>query len=139
MNKGEGDNLTVFPSAHDFDGFSNGSSTYQAPMEKRGKSSWDSGTSSSIGSPNSSRPVKPIGPLSHRPAGSGYPSPGSVGQDRPKQKQDHWGYNTTNEIGSTGNSIDSSRILTYAFRGPNKCNFHRRQFTSPRRKLACFR
>lgn len=100
-NKDERDNLTVFPSAHDFDGFSNGGSYYPGPFEKRGKSSWDSGTSSSIGSPNSSRPVKPIGPLSQRPAGSGYPSPGSIGQDRPKQKQDHWGYNTTNDIEST--------------------------------------
>ena len=112
MKNGEGDNLTVFPSAHDFDGFANGGSSYRAPIEKRGKSSWDSGTSSSIGSPNSSRPVKPIGPLSQRQAGSGYPSPGSIGQDRPKQKQDQWGYNTTNDIGSTGESINFSKYLT---------------------------
>ncbi|CAG5098777.1 Oidioi.mRNA.OKI2018_I69.XSR.g15966.t2.cds [Oikopleura dioica] len=99
-NKSDGESMSVFPSAHDFDGFSNGNTSYSAPVEKRGKSSWDSGTSSSIGSPNSNRPVKPIGPMSNRPAGSGFPSPGSIGQDRPKQKHDQWGLNMADE-GST--------------------------------------
>ena len=129
--------MSVFPSAHDFDGFSNGNTSYPAPAEKRGKSSWDSGTSSSIGSPNSNRPVKPIGPMSNRPAGSGFPSPGSIGQDRPKQKHDQWGMNMV-DVGSTG-KLTASSITNCRFRRSYECEFHRRQFTTPSRELTRFR
>lgn len=100
------DKAAVFPSAHDFDGIA---ATFPPPIGgKRGKTSWDSGTSSSLGSPTSSRPVKPIG--NHRSSGSGFPSPGSVGQDRPKQKLDPWQADIPFELGSFDDLSSTSFI-----------------------------